>query len=303
MSDDYVRLIPPIEVTDSNLTAINVPEDDHPVYDMGTTYHDGDRVIVTTGVHKIYLSTANNQQGSYPPDNLTTWIDEGATNAWRMFDTAVSSKTTNQDTIQFSIENTSLVNSVVLMGLFGQSVTVIATSAASGEVYNKSFDLMDFSDVTNWYQYFYMEYKTKTALTLTDLPAYSDMTISVTVDNTGGIAECGVVVIGRQNVIGQAMFGMKTSIIDYSKKVTNDEGVTTVTEGEFSKRADVTVLVENSQYDSVQQMLSKYRATPIIYAITNLYSSTVIYGYYRDFDITIPHSVHAECNLSVEGLI
>jgi hypothetical protein len=301
MADDYVRLIPPIDITDSNLNSTNVPETDYDEYDAGTTYNDGDRVIITTGVHRVYLSTTT-QTGNYPPDSLTTWIDEGATNAWRMFDASVNSVTSNPDTISFSITPDMLTNSVVLMGLFGQTATVAATSAASGEVYNNTYDLQDFSSVADWYEYFYMEYNTKTALTLTDLPAYSDLTISVTIDNTGGTAQCGVVVLGRQNVIGQAMFGLTTSIIDYSQKTTNDEGVTSVTEGAFSKRADVTVLVENGKYDSVQKMLSKYRATPIIYAVTSLYSSTVVYGYYTDFDLTIPHSVYAECTLTVEGL-
>ena len=51
-----MKLIRPETVTDSIFQSSDVPETDYSAWAGGTTYADGDRVIVTTGVHKIYES-------------------------------------------------------------------------------------------------------------------------------------------------------------------------------------------------------------------------------------------------------
>ena len=54
-----LKVIPPVLITDSILTSSNVAETDYAVWSSGTTYSTGQRVIVTTGVHKIYESLQN----------------------------------------------------------------------------------------------------------------------------------------------------------------------------------------------------------------------------------------------------
>ncbi|MCK5605400.1 hypothetical protein KAR91_26145 [Candidatus Pacearchaeota archaeon] len=53
-----MKIIRPIIITDEMLTASNVPEDDYAEFVMGTTYADGDNVIVSTGVEVITLDVA-----------------------------------------------------------------------------------------------------------------------------------------------------------------------------------------------------------------------------------------------------
>ena len=300
--DCYVRIVPPITIWDDNLTFSNVTEEDYVEYDELTEYEAGERVIIKTGVHKIYRSTTT-QIGNYPPDSLTTWIDEGKTNKFRMFDMSVNSATTRDDLLNVSVTPSGYINAIVLMELFGEYVEVEATSTASGVVYRRTIQLQDYTDVTDWYQYFYFEFLRFDAMILTDLPAYDDLTIQVSVYNEGGVCECGVFAMGRQKIIGEELYGTKIGINDYSVKTTNDEGVTSVAEGAYSKRADISLAIENNKVDSTQRLLAANRATPIIYAVGNKYSSNVIMGYYKDFDITISTPAFAECSLSIEGLI
>jgi hypothetical protein len=76
-----LKVIPPLSITDSNLTSSNVTEADHAAYVAGTTYAIGNRVIITTpNVHKIYESL---QAGNIGHDHLpspTWWIEVSATN-------------------------------------------------------------------------------------------------------------------------------------------------------------------------------------------------------------------------------
>jgi hypothetical protein len=56
----------------------------------GTTYADGDRVIVTTGYHKIYESQQAANTGNDPTtDDGTWWLEVSSTNRWKMFDAIV----------------------------------------------------------------------------------------------------------------------------------------------------------------------------------------------------------------------
>jgi hypothetical protein len=53
----------------------------------GTTYADGDRVIVTTpNIHKIYESQQAANTGNDPTtDDGTWWLEVSSTNRWKLF--------------------------------------------------------------------------------------------------------------------------------------------------------------------------------------------------------------------------
>ena len=90
-------VIEPVTVTDAILTSSDIVEDDYAKYVAGTTYGDGNTIMVTdTGIHKIYESLLANNLNHYPPDNLTGatpwWLEISATNKWKAFDGKVGSQ-------------------------------------------------------------------------------------------------------------------------------------------------------------------------------------------------------------------
>ena len=103
--------------------------------------------------------------------------------------------------------------------------------------------------------------------------------------------------------LGETEDKPKISITDYSLKSEDDYGNVTVTERAFSKRVTARVKLEASQTDSVAQILSAYRATPVVWiGADNLYTSLIIYGFVVDWDI-IPEAVSfAFLSLEIEGL-
>jgi len=90
-------VIEPVTVTDTILTSSDIVEDDYAEYNAGTTYGDGNTIMVTdTGIHKIYESLLASNLNHYPPDNLTGvtpwWLEISATNKWKAFDGKVGSQ-------------------------------------------------------------------------------------------------------------------------------------------------------------------------------------------------------------------
>lgn len=299
-----MQIIKPITVTDSILVSSNVPENDYAQWSAATTYSTGQRVIVLS-THKIYESLINSNLNNNPvTDDGTKWLDLGATNRWRAFDKRIGNKVTQLNTIQYVLSDpNSNVTSVALFGLVGISanVTVISNSV---EVYNQTFSLTDNRNIVDWYTYFFEEQVQLEEALFLNIPPYLGATVTITVTAaTGTNAELGQIVFGFLSDLGLTNYGTVVSIEDFSRKETDAFGNFFVVERAFSQIADFDVQFETRNTRKIQQTLSQFRATPIVY-IGNPDASyaTIIYGFYRRFDLTLETPSLSFGAIEVEGL-
>lgn len=299
-----MKLVRPITVTDAVLTASNILENDYAEWSAATTYALGARVIVVS-THSVYESVQATNLNHNPTTDTTNtwWVRVGATNKWRMFDKVVGDASSRADNITFELTITGKVNSMTFLNVDADSITIVAEDSIDGEVYNKTIDLTQTAGIGDWYSYFFEPIIKVTDISINDLPSYSNMVITVTIENTGGTASCGECIAGLQRVIGTTQMGASLGIIDYSVKQTDDFGNFTVLERAYSKRADITVWVDNNDLDEVQRLLNLYRATPIVYIGSDKYTSTIIYGFYRDFETVISYPTLSVLNIDLESLI
>ncbi|EZP57263.1 hypothetical protein [Sphingomonas sp. RIT328] len=91
-------------------------------------------------------------------------------------------------------------------------------------------------------------------------------------------------------------------ITDYSRRVTDDFGVTTVVERGFSRTMSVQVAVPFDRVDELQRTLAGLRATPAQWVADDRFASLSIRGFYKEFSIDVATSSLSFCTLSVEGL-
>ncbi len=91
-------------------------------------------------------------------------------------------------------------------------------------------------------------------------------------------------------------------IIDYSRRVTDDYGVTTVVERGFARRMSVQVAVPFETVDAVQRRLADLRATSALWIADERFASLSVRGFYKEFSIDIASPPLSFCTLSVEGL-
>lgn len=297
-----LKVIPPLSITDSNLTSSNVAETDYSDWSSGTTYALGDRVIVTS-VHKVYESLQAGNTNHSPMTSPTWWIEVGPTNRWKMFDTSNSTQTTNSNSIVVTITPGKVINSVALLGLVATSVTIKLTDPVDGIVYNKTTSLNNNGNINNWYNYFFDPIVRKTAVVATDLPAYGSAVLEITITNTGSTAACSVCIVGAVRYVGEGInLGASVGIQDYSVKQKDDFGNYKLVQRSYSKRAKFSMAVLNTQIDALQDLLVDLRTTPCIWIGDDNYTCTVVYGYYKDFDIVISYHLVSDCNLEIEGL-
>lgn len=91
-------------------------------------------------------------------------------------------------------------------------------------------------------------------------------------------------------------------ITDYSRRVTDDFGVTSVVERGFSRRMSVRFAVPTTSVDTVQQRLAGLRATAASWVADDAIASLAIRGFYKEFSLDLAVPPLSFCTLTVEGL-
>lgn len=306
------KILKPIAVTDTTLTATNIPETDDPDYAAGTTYAAGARVQLTTaGIHKVYESAVAANTGHNPPDNIyddsvdppTGWWKEiSATNPWKMFDGKSRAASTLAWDIVFEVTPGEVIGAIALLNIECATLNVTLTDPTDGEVYNRDIDLADLTEVVDWYTWFFSPLLNKPNAVLTDLPRYPSATITVTATAINGSAKIGEFIYGNLKTIGTLVNGTKFTIEDWSDKTSDPEGNPDIVQGDYTDLIDFEVVIDSFRVYDIRRTLAQYRATPLVYIGNEEYTETIIYGSLERFSTVTNDGTFAACNIEIKEL-
>jgi hypothetical protein len=304
-----MKIIRPETVTDSIFQSSTVPEADEAEWLSGTTYHLDDLVMVTTtangaatATHKIY-SSVHSQAGNDPTvDDGTNWTEVSSTNRWKLFDVIVQEQTENAGGMEYVLQSPTVINSLALINVDTASVTVEVVDSVEGTVYDETFSLVSPSGIQDWYAYFFEPIVRDDRLAILDLPPYANADITVTFTDTG-TAKCGALIIGQFADLGFSQHGANYSIIDYSVKSTDSQGRVTITDGPYANKLDVDVVLNTSAFGVTRSTLTDLRTTPVVWVAEEDNRDSIVYGYYREFDIILSNPTTSRCSLEIEGLV
>ena len=260
--------------------------------------------IYTYADHNYEALTDNNDR----PDlgavaNPATWLDLGFINPLRMFDNKLDSKTTAPSPLVIDITPGMLVNGLALFNVDAATVQITYTDPTDGLVYDTGqISMLDNSGVQDWYGFFFDPYLVKADLARVDLPAYIDGTVQITLDGAGADVAIGEVVLGTIYKIGDAQYGSSAGIIDFSRKEQDQFGNFEIVPRRFSKRAEFDAVIPPAYGGSVQRTLARLRATPVVWIGSVDLEETIVYGYFREFDILLSNPAFSNVTITVEGL-
>jgi hypothetical protein len=328
-----MRIVPPIEIDDtgspSQFVASNVPEDDETEWDSTTTYSDGDVVMVTdAGVHKRYESLKDSNTDNYPPDTTSDdlsdpwWLELGPTNRWAMFNDTVGEATSSSETfsestyaadtvdgtaagIAVQITPQQAVNYIAAFNIEGVYADLIIKNSDGNTTYSERKSLITTIRSADWYSYFFDEtVHIGDATSFPGLPTVSEGDIYFSVQKKpDGPAEVGVLAMGTMKNLGVSTYGTSVGIIDFSRKERDTFGNFQIVERGFAKELDAEVSIPFDRVSFVQSELAKRRAKPTIYEASDSVNATLIYGFFRDFDITISTPSITDATITIEGLV
>jgi hypothetical protein len=305
--------IEPIKIGDAQLLTTNVLND---VDDLGVpivVWAPGQSI--TIGLVRRYESvdqhwivralTAHTASDLNKPtglDNDPNWVYMYDTNPRRMFDNSSTSQSSQADLINVTMGVTEAVNSVAALNLDGQSITFTMYDLNNTEVYTHTEQLIRTDNVYDWWTYFFSPIERKKDVILTELPIYYLSKMNVQINHEGQVAKCGALIIGLFQSAGFTEYGMKIGNRDYSIKTADEFGNYVITERKFSKTLTLNSVIDASKLDGLRYKFDDLRATPIVYIGSTEYTSSYVFGFYKDCYTVAQYPSHAIMNFEIEGL-
>lgn len=307
-----MRVIEPITVDESVQISTTAASDDTEEYDEGTTYGEGKVVRVDKRRYESLLD----DNDTYPPDHTPAevgvekaqWLDLGATNPWRPYDEVLAVQCeAEEDDLVIEIEPPSAITAIAFFRLSGVEVAVeIQEKDEGGEwetTWEREESLVDNADVYDAWTYAYLPIEHRADIAFFDLPTVIvDSRIKITIVGTDGPAKVGQIVMGKQIEIGATAYGSEASIEDFSQVERDRYGNATLRRRRYAEMFRYDVQVTAGDEHRVQRRLAAYRAQPTVYIGDPDRPETVIFGYYRDFNITLSNPALSRADIEVEGL-
>lgn len=294
-----MQVIKPIPYQESQLISSSAVEV-VALYVAGTTYALNDIVRYNS---RLYTSLVASNVGNQPDISPTKWLDSGPDNKHAMFDNNVGTATTATSPLVVVNKPGVVFNSLAYLNLTGTSLNVkIQNNTGGPEVFNRTIPLDDTS-ILDWYMYYFEPYDLLTEVVITDIPPYTNGVITTTLTGTSAV-QIGSIIYGTVYKIGGTQYGASVGIKDYSVKNTDDFGNTTFVQRAFSKRMDAEIYVDSERLNFNYKLLSELRAIPSVWIGSEdvQYKSLIVFGYYRDFNVTIRYPTYSLCSLQIEGL-
>lgn len=278
--------------------------ENEPVYSAATPYSKNQTVRGNTAAtaHRLFVSVKDSNTGN-PLSDKTSWLPAGSTNRWRMFDQVVGSQTADADGITVVLNLTKRVTAIALFAVDAATCRATITDPVDGVVRDITVSLVSTAGIDNWYSYFFNDIERASQALLLNLPPYAGAQLTLTLSNPGYAVRCGACVVGKLQQLGATQYGASVGIIDTSIKGRDDFGNAVIVERPYYQRADLPVRVKNSFVSQLVRKLASYHATPIVYIGSELFEPTVIYGFYKDFDVVIRYTEDSDLSLQLESLV
>jgi hypothetical protein len=306
-----MKVIRPVTIVDATLQASSVAEPDtgESAWSSGTSYAL-DAIVYLASTHRRYKSKQASNLNHNPATDTTAtyWLDIGGTNRWSMFDPYVSTSTVESAAgVDLVVTvKPGVIDSLFLYGLVGDTATVELRDGLGGTlVYTRDLTLLQ-PKINDWYAYFFEPYRQVPYFVLLDVPPYANGHLTLTVRNATAAPACGLMVPGRTFYVGQTQYGAAVGIRDYSRKVVDaDTGFTTLEQRKFAKTLRAQVRLFSSTYAEVHSILETLRATPVVWVADDAgtIEPLTLFGWYKDFSLTVDLPSGGVYGLDIEGMV
>lgn len=298
---ELFALIEPITVTDAMYVAASEPNttegDPANAWNAATAYVLEDRVYKD---HRVYERIVAGTTATDPADDDVNWVLVGATNGWKMFDLENSSRTVGPVgnlvfTVTLSASHN--IDRITFDNLDATSIQVEVWNAAlTVKSYDVTVSLLSADPDRTW--------AVKRAVVFDGLPDMVSKKVIVTATPLSSTkAEIGSMVLGHLRVLGVPQSGFSVGITDFSRMQLDDfGGYSRVVRG-YSKRMSGTLLIESDTVDAVIGVLAYNRANVVVWlGIGAEYSSMIMCGFLKNFNITVSGPVHSYCSIDIQGV-
>jgi len=269
---DVCSVLVPIRITGAMLVSSTItPEDPNPAWASGTTYAAGDRVY-SASTHLVYesLKDANTNKDPTVGANQTNisgvgtwWAVVGPTNKYAMFDGVVSTRSEVATPLTVVL-TPGHFNSLALFGIDADTVTITVKDVPGGTVIYSYTGALEDSAPSDYYEYFYSNFKVQTQLNLMGIEPYNGAELTLTLAKTVGTVRLGMLAVGDMMPMGAPRSGATVEIVDYSSIVTDPYGNTTIRKRVNATGLSITAQCEIEEANDVIRGIQSLQGVPVV---------------------------------------
>jgi len=303
-----VTIAVPANITDANIVGISGidVDNDFAAWSAGTTYALNAKVVVSdTDIHRIYNSVVGGNVGNDPLDEADLndpqyWSLVGATNAYKMFDSYVSTQTVGAGSFTFTLQNLGQVNTFGLFGLIGDAVTLVVKDQDDNLISTETRDLISYATFNSFYDWFFTPFLNTEFLVFENIPPYYNAKFTVTI--TGAVVGIGAVV----PAYGYGFLGLsRASSVnpkDYSIKTELTPGVFEFQKGPSTLECELDFNFPAGQIDLLNRIVKQRFGLPTLVIGNSDFESFTHYGNIYASPNNLPYADEGNTRLKVESL-
>ena len=280
------------------------------LWDASTSYAKDQKVRYE---HVSYESLSGSNKGNKPSETWSgteaKWKKIGATMPWRMLDDFVETSTAAPEgqKLTFTVPFVR-ANAFCLLNLQGASVKVTVIGDGDEVDFEETYEIIKDIEGFSLYSYDYDLIESIDSLVNTEIPisVYGKLLVEIDPGGPGSVASVGHVIAGRARTLGMSKYDAEVGITDYSKKETDEFGVTTFVRRSYAKVASLELYLHPSQSDFVAANLQELRATPSLWIgdnVDNGYTALTIYGWVEDWRSVYTGPNEQQISVDIQGLI
>lgn len=292
-----MRVVPPLTISDARLTDTTVAEPDtgEVVWDAATNWATGSVVYLAANHTRYERLTPGGVDATSPHlDDGTRWLELGPTNRWAMFDLLRNTGTTGASPLVVEITPGERVNSLGVLGMVADSLTVVVTSVSGGGVVFDETISLSTRDTGSWSDYFFGAFTFQEAVALFDLPPYSDAIITVTLERASGAVTVGSLILGMSVFLGDTQYSPRREALNFSVVERDEFGNSRMVVRRNVPKTSQTLWTRKPLVNKVLKTVEELNAVPALWsglddATDDYFEALLILGFYRNFSIDLSH--------------
>jgi len=275
----------------------NVPETE-PLWVPGT-YAKGAKVRDAAHVAYESLVDAN----AAPLTDKTKWLNLGATNRAAMFDDRNNTQTSNPEEIIVVLSPRAIAQGLLLGNLDATVIGVSATVPNYGVAYSETSSLIVSRSKSSFFRWGFNRLKRRSLFLTLKLPIFFNGVVTVTIRRPGGVAKCGMCMIGPTVDPGPTLMGLSSEIKDYSTTLFNTDGSSETIPRGYRKLMSMDVSIDTDRVVEAEEQMIAWRQKNVVWVGAPSRLDTIIVGRYSSFKKVIESFPRSKMALQIEGVL
>jgi hypothetical protein len=278
----------------------NVPMVEPP-YSAATTYAK-DAAVYDPATKIVYWSMQAANVGK-PLSDPAWWNKRTAINRWAMFDDRNSTVTSNPEEIVAVFSAKAITQGLFAGALDASEVRISMTHPTRGVVYSEKRSLVLPRSGSSFYGWGFNRLRMRSWFLTLKLPVFANALVTITIRRPGGVAKCGMCMIGHAIDVGLSLMGLSTELKDYSTTTFYPDGSSDTIPRGFSKRMSIDLSVERDRVESIEDDLIKRRQKTLVWLGSTLRGDTMLVGKFSSFRKVIDSYPRSKMALQIEGVL